>query len=599
MTEQPTSSPHDPRRYFTAAEVTGAWLVQDRKCRECHRDVPRDLVEGDHIIPWSAGGPTAINNLQALCIACNRRKGIRAGIAQNMPPAAVKAGTAPLRVWQQQALQSVLQASGPVLIHACPGAGKTRFALECAARLFAGHVVNRVLIVVPTARLVDQWTAAGSGADGAAAVPLAPAGWRPTQSLLQQWAGAAFTYHALFAQTTMFQALAAEPGYRTLVIFDEIHHAGTERAWGIAAQQAFMSVATRILSLSGTPFRTRDPIVIIRAADGKPIADYTYSYGDALADGVCRPLKFAAIGGTATFQTPIGRVETVSFDDDLNERGESYRLRTVLATSGQHLREMLRTADAELTRLRTTIDPDAGGLVVCIDCDHADAIARILQQITGTRPVVACSRINDPDDPAPRPAIDAFDKGTMPWIVSVRMISEGVDIRRLRVLVYATSIITELAFRQITGRIVRSDPKNGTRDDGTVILPADPRLLEMAQRVLDEHPPAQREPLVIREPRDPPASIHSSGDNTAFVPLASTGELAMITDTSGRAAPADLVAAAERYTEASGSPISPFELALAAANDDQLRITLLSYRAPVISKPPFGGRLGLPGPARH
>ena len=361
------------------------------------------------------------------------------------------------------------------------------------------------------------------------------------------------------------------------MIFDEIHHAGTDCAWGIAAQQAFTSAATRILSLSGTPFRTRDPIVIVRTANGKSVADYAYSYGDALADGVCRPLKFAAIGGTATFQTPARRVETVSFDDDLNEQGESYRLRTALAPSGEHLREMLRTADAELTRMRTTTDPDAGGLVVCVDCDHADAVARILQQITGTRPVVACSRINDPDDPAPRPAIEAFDTGTTPWIVSVRMISEGVDIRRLRILVYATNIITQLAFRQITGRIVRTDPKNGTRDDGTVILPADPRLLEMAQRIIDEHPPSQREPLVIREPRGSAASIRGSSHDRTFVPLASTGQLAMITDTTGRAAPAELVAAAERYTEASGSPVPPFELALAAANDDQLRSTLLSY----------------------
>ena len=457
--------------------MTAAWLLQDRKCRDCERDVPRDLVEGDHIIAWSRGGPTTMENLQALCIACNRRKGIREGVVEEKVAAAVAVGTAPLRRWQERALQTVLSAAGPVLIEACPGAGKTRFALECTARLFAEQVVNRVLIVVPTRRLVDQWVEAGSGAGGGAVVPLAPAGWRPTQPLFQRWAGAAFTYHALFAQTTMFEALAAEPGFKTLVIFDEIHHAGAESAWGIAAQQAFMAAATRILSLSGTAFRSRDPIVFIETKDGRSVANDTYSYGDALADGVCRPLKFVAIGGTATFQTPGGSVETVSFDDDLNEQGESYRLRTVLAPDGDHLREMLRTADEELRRLRTTSDPDAGGLVVCIDCDHADAVARILHQMTGTRPTVACSRLNDPDDPSPRPAIEAFDKGTSPWIVSVRMISEGVDIRRLRVLVYATNIVTELGFRQITGRIVRTDPKNGDDDYGSVVLPADPGSL--------------------------------------------------------------------------------------------------------------------------
>lgn len=578
MNIEPDPAQPGPRRYFTAAEVTAAWLLQERKCRECKRDVPRDLVEGDHIIAWSVGGPTTMENLQALCIACNRRKGIREGVVEEKARAAVANGAAPLRRWQERALGTVLSTTArPVLIDACPGAGKTRFGLECTARLFAERVINRVLIVVPTRRLADQWVEAGSGAGGGAVVPLAPAGWRPTQPLFQRWAGAVFTYHALFAQTTMFEALAAEPGFKTLVIFDEIHHAGAGSAWGIAAQQAFMAAATRILSLSGTAFRSRDPIVFIETKDGRPVADDIYSYGDALADGVCRPLKFAAIGGTATFQTSSGSIETVSFDDDLNEQGESYRLRTVLAPNGDHLREMLSTADEELRRLRTANDPDAGGLVVCVDCDHADEVARILHQMTGTRPTVACSRLNDPDDPSPRPAIEAFDKGTSPWIVSVRMISEGVDIRRLRVLVYATNIVTELGFRQITGRIVRTDPKNGDDDYGTVVLPADPRLLEMAQRILDEIHPVQRGPLVIREPRDGTTNIHGPRNNADFVPLGSTGELAMITDTNGRAAPADLVAAAKRYTELSGSTIPPFELALAAAHDEKLRSRLLGY----------------------
>jgi Type III restriction enzyme, res subunit/HNH endonuclease len=259
MTTQPGPVPLDPRRYFTAAEVTAAWLLQDRTCRDCGRDVPRDLVEGDHIVAWSRGGPTTMENLQVLCIACNRRKGIREGIANEKLTAAVAPGTAPLRRWQERALETVLSATGPVLIEACPGAGKTRFALECTARLFAERVINRVLIVVPTTRLADQWVEAGSGADGGPVVPLAPAGWRPIQPLFQRWAGAAFTYHALFAQTTMFEALAAEPGFTTLVIFDEIHHAGAESAWGIAAQQAFLAAATRILSLSGTPSVPRIP----------------------------------------------------------------------------------------------------------------------------------------------------------------------------------------------------------------------------------------------------------------------------------------------------------------------------------------------------
>ena len=103
MTTPPGAVPLDPRRYFTAAEVTAAWLLQERTCRECGRNVPRDLVEGDHIVAWSRGGPTTMENLQALCIACNRRKGIREGVAEEKLAAAVAVSTAPLRRWQERA----------------------------------------------------------------------------------------------------------------------------------------------------------------------------------------------------------------------------------------------------------------------------------------------------------------------------------------------------------------------------------------------------------------------------------------------------------------------------------------------------------------
>jgi hypothetical protein len=250
----------------------------------------------------------------------------------------------------------------------------------------------------------------------------------------------------------------------------------------------------------------------------------------------------------------------------------------VLDPGGDHLRKMLQTAEEELRRLRATADPDAAGLVVCMDCDHADAVASALQQVTGNRPALAYSKLNDPDDPAPRSAIETFDKGTAPWIVSVKMISEGVDIRRLRVLVYATNVITELSFRQITGRVVRTDPKNGDNDYGSVVFPADPRLMEMAERILDEVPPGQqRGPLVIRDQKISAPDLRSIGQDSEFVPLASTGELALVTDVNGRSAPAELVAAAKRYVEASGSPHAPFELALTAAHDERLRTRLLEY----------------------
>lgn len=565
------------RRYFTPAEVTAAWLRQGRKCLECSREIPRDLIEGDHIVAWSAGGRTTLDNLQGLCVACNRRKGNRPGPLIQRPAPIVAISTTPLRDWQLEALAVVSTFKEPLLIEACPGSGKTRFALEAAARMIQAGDVNRVLIVAPTVRLVEQWVQAAERPDGSASVPLAPAGWRPTQPLYSRWCGAAFTYQSLFAQTTMFAALAAEPGYRTLVVFDEIHHAGTSSGWGIVAQEAFARSAERIISLSGTPFRTKDPIAFVHTIDGRSVPDYSYSYGAALDDEVCRPVHFVQVGGSTTFVVPSGEEHVVTFADDLNDRGESYRLRTALAADGGHVATMVDIGEDVLYQLRRAGDENAAGLIVCMDCDHADAVAEVLARRVGVRPVVACSRLYNPDDPAPGPAIEAFTDGTDPWIVAVRMVSEGVDIRRLRVIVYATNVVAELGFRQIIGRVVRVDGTNGDRDYGVVVLPADPRLIEIAERIHADSPVRIPAPLVIEDPGTR-STVLIEWEETygAFAPISSTGDIDIIVDTAGRRAEAALVAAAQRYVAATGSPIPPFELALAASADSDLRSKLLS-----------------------
>lgn len=568
----------DPRRHFTTTETTFAWLRQAGICPDCTRTLDRDLFEGDHITPWSLGGATAPDNLQALCRPCNGRKGARTGIVPRIEPVEVRLSTGPQRDWAERALAKVDETTEPVLIEACPGAGKTRFALEAAARMLKSGEINRVIIVVPSRRLVEQWVEAASGRDGGAAIPLAPATWRHPQPLPVGTCGGVITYQSLFAQPVWWAAFAAEPGIRALIMFDEIHHAGTESGWGINSQDAFAVWAKRILCLSGTPFRTKDPMAFVRTVQVSPVerrsvADLTYSYGDALTDGVCRPVHFQHVGGTATFQVPDGTIRTVTTDEDLNTQGESYRLRTLLDPAGGHLREMIDLADGQLARLRATTDPDAAGLIVCMDCDHADAVANVLTERTGVRPLVVCSRLNNPDDPAPASSLAEFTNGTAPWVVSVKMISEGVDIRRLRVLLYATNVLAELTFRQIVGRVVRSDDANED-DYGVVVLPVDDRLLEMTNRITAEAPVSLVAPVVVTDPTWRPTTIDATTPGATFMPMSSTGTLDFVTHTDGRRAPAELVALAERYVEANASPVPAFEIALAAFTDPQLEAAL-------------------------
>jgi Helicase conserved C-terminal domain/Type III restriction enzyme, res subunit len=443
--------------------------------------------------------------------------------------------------------------------------------------------VSRVLTFVPTLGISDGWLDATSAATKASpTIPLlGPRNWSPVQPIPSQWAGAVATYQSLFTSTEMFLAHATDPGHRTLVIFDEIHHAGVDSGWGISAQEAFHKGATAILSLTGTAFRTnRDAIVFVPSDDGRAIPHYRYGYDRALEDGACRPVQFVFARGTTTFRTEDNAVHTVSFDDRLTEIGDRRRLRTALELverdSIAHL--LLGDANEYILDLRRRGDADAAGLVVCVDCRHADRVADFIDsQVIHSRPVVACSRLFDPGDPEPANAIDRFLRNHEPWLIAVNMVSEGIDIRRLRVVVYLTNRLTTLSFRQIVGRVVRIDPHN-VDDHGRVYLPADPTLVSMAKQITSEvtllPPPMIIETDSLRA-RHITVRDKTGVDRVVFESLASIGRRGPAVDTQGREAGERLVQVAKRYIERhSLTGTDPVSLALAASENEKLRAVL-------------------------
>jgi superfamily II DNA or RNA helicase len=580
----------DPRRTFTRRQVWRAWQLQDRKCKLCSRLIPFDLMHGDHIVPWSRGGTTTLDNMQALCGSCNLRKGSQPQevVRAFFPPDRMAAGSGQLRPWQLEAVSVVLKAIGreSVLIEACPGAGKTHFGLEVAYRLAASGHLSRVLIVVPTIGIADGWAQAASASSPATpTLPLrTQRDWRSVDPIGEDWLGAILTYHSLFASTEMFLAHATDPGQRTLVIFDEIHHASAGAAWGLSAQEAFAAGSSAVLSLTGTPFRTdREDIVFVPSERGIARPHFTYGYREAIRDGACRPVQFAEVRGETTYRAENGKVEMVTFDEDVPTEGDMRRrLRTALEWigDGSIAEKMLGDANDYLVSLRRRGDSDAAGLVVCVDCTHASKVAdHMAARILGQRPVVACSRLFDENDPEPANAIRRFAVSHDPWLVAVNMVSEGIDIRRLRVVVYLTNRLTLLAFRQIIGRVVRIDPTN-VDDHGRVYIPGDPRLVAMAQRVSADAEllPA---PIVIEIDRTP--VIHTGSTLAAargeFEALRSVGEQGRVIDSEGREASAELVACARLFIEIEGlTGTDPESLALAALESDELRDALQSLR---------------------
>jgi superfamily II DNA or RNA helicase len=396
-----------------------------------------------------------------------------------------------LRPWQRDAYDRFVASSDPdFLAVATPGAGKTTFALACARASLADHR-GTLVVVAPTSHLKIQWSLAAHRLG----LQLDPE-WSPTVGLARDVHGLVTTYQQLATGDTAAKLRGLAAG--GFVILDEIHHAGDERAWGDGVRQAF-ELASRRLSLSGTPFRsdsTQIPFVrYVATAEGDLAQpDYTYGYGEALRDGgVVRPVYFPRVDGQMEWSTPSGDVVRASFHDELTRNQASLRLRTALSLDGDWLPTVLSQADDRLQRLRHT-HPDAGGLVIAIDQEHASGIARLLRDRFG-RPV----QVVVSDDPTASRKIAEFAGGQAPWLVAVRMVSEGVDIPRLRVGVYATTTSTELFFRQAVGRFVRWQAGR-TSQKAYVYVPDDPRLRAHAFAIAEARRHVLRPPGDADEP---------------------------------------------------------------------------------------------------
>ncbi len=395
-------------------------------------------------------------------------------LSPSFPQRAAWGTASSLRAWQAEAVERYL-ATNPqdFLAVATPGAGKTTFALRVATELMARGVVRKITVVCPTEHLKTQW------AQSAARVGLQ---LDPDFTNAQREEGSFFhgvclTYAQVAANPELHRSRTRRRP--TLVILDEIHHGGDALSWGDGIRTAF-DAATRRLSLTGTPFRSdTSPIPFVEYApdpDGvkRSRADYVYGYTEALRDGVVRPVMFLSYSGQMRWQNKQGDVLEATLGEPLTKDMIAQAWRTALDPQGDWIPSVLAAADERLSAVRRSI-PDAGGLVIATDHKTARAYASQLEEICGEKPTVVLS-----DDGGASERIEDFTAGDSRWMVAVRMVSEGVDVPRFAVGVYATSTSTPLFFAQAVGRFVRVRKRGET---ATVFLPSVPQLLELASEM--------------------------------------------------------------------------------------------------------------------
>ncbi|MCA9982180.1 MAG: DEAD/DEAH box helicase family protein, partial [Anaerolineales bacterium] len=393
--------------------------------------------------------------------------------------------TMQLRQWQQEALQNyhacVAQGTDAILWEATPGAGKTSAALQVVLHQLQELHRPRALVVVPTRHLKTQWATA------ALRVGLhLDSHYTSRRGLSTDYHGLVLTYQQVAQSPAEYARLARG----AVVILDEIHHAGDGLRWGEALRTTFDGAAF-VLALSGTAFRSDShTIPFVTYHEGLSRPDYVYSYGRAIEDKVCRSVAFFTYGGAVSWREDNTAV-SVGFKDELSNGLAARRLRAALTPTSGWVQGMLADAHQMLMETRQE-HPQAAGLLVAADQEHARQLARALRKVTGVAPVLTLS-----DDNRASTRIKQFTHSSDPWLVACNMVSEGVDIPRLRVGVYATTVTTKMYFRQFIGRLVRLTPQPAGMQVAYCYLPADARLHQLAEEIEAE----QRHVLALHPER--------------------------------------------------------------------------------------------------
>jgi superfamily II DNA or RNA helicase len=444
------------RRRFSKRERWAVWLAQDGRSAKSGELLGVDF-HADHRVPWSKGGHTSIENCDVLTPTENLAKGAKMKSRFE---------------WQDQFVRAWQSWPGPnFFLCALPGAGKTRGARRIA-RLWVDEGCV-VVVVGPTNPIKRNWRTEFQR-DGL----MLDANFYG--ALRAGYHGVVTNYQAVKGQSLAFRKLCSDRP--VLLICDEIHHAseGDTSSWGKDLREAFELAEKRLL-LSGTPVRSDRETTSFLTIE--PYFDdndeekhrykmhFQYDWPRALEERVVRTLVFPRVKmDSVKVEFPVKGLQTFTNDED--------QYLTYALDDRPFALSLLRGANDKLTELRKS-DTSAGGLVVAKNVKHADIMVELLRTI-GETPVIVTSK----EDEDSVDVIEEFRASTKRWLVSVRQVSEGVDIPRLRVLAYLTNYVTDLAFRQLVGRVARRQ-ENETDDSahGFVFIPESSNLVKLAEAI--------------------------------------------------------------------------------------------------------------------
>lgn len=493
----------DIRRLFSSSQAAELLAAAGYKCQG--DDCPdRDLSHGQgfechHDKRHADGGATSIYNGRVLCLSCHRKT--FAGV-QDPDVGLVRSVCETNREWQNAAVArwiEVTPAQRLFVLEAAPGAGKTRFA-ACVSRIELdsdSSEITHVIIVVPWKPILTSM----KEAIGSLRLDVREGfHYSRKMGVLQRPPDGDVTldtYAGICNQDTVdvLRSWKQSSGFRFLLVLDEIHHTNTVSGkWGPFASE-IASLADKVLVMSGTYFRSDNRMIEFLKYDpegdpnGRPVRDYQITYSECVAERYVRQVAFrwcdAELEIAKRGEDRV-RKRMLSAINSSSHKQLSVAKREVLNADGIHVEWMINEAWFELRKMRTRW-PDAACLVVCQPGGQGDseaeerAVHRIekrIQALTGQTPVVVTS-----GDATSHGKLSHFRGDNSPFLCAIRMVSEGVDIPRVRMILFISYTDSEMLFRQIVGRSLRYI--SCAEDDSVgalVILPKFPMMVGFAER---------------------------------------------------------------------------------------------------------------------
>jgi len=491
-------------RLFKGHQRIRIYLKKKGRCAICSSLLQLDSWEADHIIPWSRGGPTEVWNGQPLCATCHALKMTQHPFELYLP------NSISLREWQRDFCAKFLrysetqillsaEARKAFILNAFPASGKTFAQLTCAKYLLGTGLCNFLVILVPSDKLRSDFV----GEAQKFGIHLyGKTQMRPNFSFHQ---GVVLTYQQLSSEANVSLVRLWVGSHDTFVSADEIHHLSENNTWGDNFELAFAESKVRLLT-TGTPFRSDNSRIPwchyhrvsehLEELDLDGDSSYSYGYSDALADGNVREVVFPIWKGRVRWKTTDSSGNIEEYDHTFADRLEDFypeltpqqveqlanqRNASAIDAETQYIRDQIKDADTELLQIRQ-MHPWAGGLIVCQFRDHANRVAEIVREITGEDPVLVHGDIDRAKD-----QLKSFQKDTSSrrsrWLVTVQMVTEGVDIKHLRVLIYATNKTAPLFWTQVLGRILRYEKEAPLEQTAVFYQYGDERLVEYAMRI--------------------------------------------------------------------------------------------------------------------